>query len=179
MRRYPEGRNSVKSSKVPGGLGLAKTLRLSEKAGAMNMKAELSRVHWGQVMLTGLLVAIQVYILTTVVVWLLFAFHVLGQPNQSLPVIQVADWSLYLLVAIPLTVRGGLRVAHKLEREPPLHSSASLHGLLVGLVAALILVGPYFLGGLHLAMFVVLGTFVLTVAAGWLGGVWGSRGRER
>jgi hypothetical protein len=52
-----------------------------------------------------------------------------------------------------------------------------VHGLLMGLVVALI----FFLLslGFRTPALVVLGTFVLTVAAGWLGGVLGSRGRAK
>jgi len=92
----------------------------------------------------------------------------------------VTSWSTSIL-AILLTAGGAIWVAHKVENGAP------LHGLLVGLVAALMLLitNPnltnFFQGGyrgrLDLLL-VALGTFVLTVAAGWLGGILGSRGRE-
>lgn len=129
------------------------------------MKAQFSHVHWGLVVLTGVLVAILVAILSTVL-FLLF-IHVWSHLDQGHFAIQVFSWSSSIL-AILLTVYGAVRVARKVE------SGAPLQGFLVGLVAALILIllGPGFGARLDLATLV---PFVLTVAAGWLGGVLGSR----
>ena len=144
------------------------------------MKAQFSHVHWGRVLLTGVLVAILVVILNTVLLWL--ASNVWGPPSLAHPIAyQVASWSTSIL-AILLTVGGGGWVARRVERAAP------LHGFLVGLVAALILF-PFspaltnFLGGAYRGrldmLAVALGTFFLMVAAGWLGGVLGNRGRAK
>ncbi|GAC1351012.1 MAG: hypothetical protein NVSMB27_39050 [Ktedonobacteraceae bacterium] len=143
------------------------------------MKAHFSHVHWGRVLLTGLLIVILVVILNTVL--LLLASYLLGPPSQTEIILQVTSWSTSI-VAILLTLGGAVWVGRKVEREAP------LHGLLVGLVAALILFifnppltnflqGTY-RGRLDLLM-EALGTFFLMIAAGWLGGVLGSRGREK
>jgi hypothetical protein len=149
------------------------------------MKAELSHVHWGRVFLTSVLVVILVLILDTVLFWL--ASHIWGSPSQTemiyrpSTVYQVTNWSTSIL-AILLTGGGAVWVARKVEREAP------LHGLLAGLVAALILfvispdVTNFFQGAYRgqLDLLVrALGTFFLMVAAGWLGGVLGSRRREK
>ncbi len=144
------------------------------------MKVHFSHVHWGRVLLTGVLVAILVVILSGGLV--LLAIHVWGPPDQAHQIAYlVASWSTSIL-AILLTVGGGVWVARKVEREAP------LHGFLVGLVAALILflfspAFPNFLQGAYRGrldlLVVALGTFFLMVAAGWLGGVLGSRGREK
>jgi hypothetical protein len=144
------------------------------------MKAELSRVHWGRILLTSILVVILVIILNTVL--LLLATQVWGPPSQAHQIAYlVASWSTFVLQLV-LTVLGAVWVARKEE------SGAPLHGFLVGLVVALILFifnpaltnflqGAY-RGRLDLLV-VVLGTFFLTVAAGWFGGVLGRRGREK
>ena len=139
------------------------------------MKAHFSHVHWGRILLTGVLIVILVVILNTVL--FVLANNLWGSPSQSEIVFQVHYWSTSIL-AILLTVSGAIWVARTVEREAP------LHGLLVGLVAALVLfigspaiTGAY-RGRLDLLM-VALGTFFLMVAAGWLGGVLGSRGRKK
>jgi len=135
----------------------------------MIMKAYFSHVHWGRVLLTGILVAILVGILGTVLY--LLVIHIWSKPDQAQIAYQVAIWSTSIL-AILFTVGGAVWVARKVA------SGAPLHGFLVGLVAALILIllGPGFGARLDLATLV---PFVLTVAAGWLGGVLGNRGREK
>jgi putative membrane protein (TIGR04086 family) len=139
------------------------------------MKAHFSHVHWGRILLTGMLIVILVVILNTVL--FVLVSNVWGSPSRSESVFQVNYWSTALL-AILLTVGGAIWVARKVDREAP------LHGLLVGLVAALVLfigspaiTGAY-RGRLDLLM-VALFTFFLMVAAGWLGGVLGSRGRKK
>jgi len=132
------------------------------------MKAQLSQVHWGRVLLTGVLVVILVVILNTVL--RVLATHVWGQPDQAQIAIQVSSWSTYILLLL-LTGSGAVWVAGKVEREAP------LHGLFVGLVVGLIL---FLLSrGFGSPVLVALVTFVLNAAAGLLGGVLGSRGRER
>ena len=132
------------------------------------MKAQLSQVHWGRVLLTGVLVVILVVILNTVL--LVLATHVWSQPDQAQIAIQVSSWSTYILLLL-LTGSGAVWVAVKVEREAP------LHGLLVGLVVGLIL---FLLSrGFGSPVLLALVTLVLNAAAGLLGGVLGSRGRER
>jgi hypothetical protein len=145
------------------------------QTGTVIMKAHLSHVHWGRILLTGVLIVILVVILNTVL--FVLASNVWGPPSQNEIVFQVNYWSTSLL-AILLTVGGAIWVARTVESEAP------LHGLLVGLVAALVLfigsptiTGAY-RGRLDLLM-AALGTFFLMVAAGWLGGVLGSRGRKK
>ncbi len=142
------------------------------------MKAHLSHIHWGWVLLTSVLIIILVLILNTVL--LLLASNIWGPPSLAHQIAyQVASWSTSIL-AILLTAGGGVWVARKVDREAP------LHGFLVGLVAALVLFyfSPAFTnfiggrGGLDMLV-VALGTFFLMIAAGWLGGVLGSRGREK
>jgi FtsH-binding integral membrane protein len=102
------------------------------------------------------------------------------RPRHSIAYL-VASWSTFVLQLV-LTAGGAFWVARKVERGVP------LHGFLVGLVVALILFifnpaltnflqGAY-RGRLDLLV-VALGTFFLTVAAGWLGGVLGRRWREK
>jgi len=132
------------------------------------MKALFSEVHWGRVLLTGILLVILDVILNTVL--LLLATHIWSQPDQAQIAIQVSSWSSYILVIL-LTVGGAAWVARKVEREAP------LHGLLVGLVVALILL--ILSVGFGSPLLMALLTFDLNLAAGWLGGVLGSRGRKK
>ncbi len=94
------------------------------------MKALFSYVNWGRVLLTGVLVVILVVILNTVL--LLLTTRVWGQPDQAQLTIQISSWITYILLLL-LTFGGAVWVARKVEREAP------LHGLLLGLVVALIL----------------------------------------
>ena len=130
------------------------------------MKAELSRVHWGRILRASVLIVILVLIFNTVLVWP--SSLIWHQSDQRQLVYQVASWSTNI-VALLLTVGGALWVARKAERAAP------LHGFLVGLVAALILLP---LGKTTIDL-VALVIFVLMIAAGWLGGVLGSRGWEK
>jgi putative membrane protein (TIGR04086 family) len=111
-----------------------------------------------------------IFILNLVLSLLLLAFLNWGHvdPHNAIHVFPL----ITIVLAILLTVYCALRVARKVE------SAAPLHGFLVGLVAALILflIGLAFTGGLDL---VTLVTYVLMVAAGWLGGVLGSRRPEQ
>jgi len=132
------------------------------------MKALFSDVHWGRVLLTGVLLVILDVILNTVL--LLLATHIWSQSDQAQIAIQVSSWSSYILVIL-LTVGGAVWVARKVEREAP------LHGLLVGLVVALILL--ILSVGFGSSLLMALLTFDLNLAAGWLGGVLGSRGRKK
>ena len=130
------------------------------------MKAQFSQMHWGRVLLTSVLVVLLVVILNTVL--FVLATHVWSQPDQAQLAIQVSSWSTYLLLLL-LTCGGAVWVARTVERE------ALLHGLLMGLVVGLTLC---FLSlGFGSPVLMALVTFVLIMAAGFLGGILGSRGR--
>jgi putative membrane protein (TIGR04086 family) len=130
------------------------------------MNVKLSHLHWGRAFLTGLLVAILVIIFSAVLNWV--AVHIWTQPNQQLVLEQVLSWST-LVLQLLLTVGGGLWLARNVEREAP------LHGLLMGLFTVLIFL-PFSLSSKDAALVVPISS-VLTIAAGWLGGVLGSRER--
>ena len=141
------------------------------------MKAHFAHVHWGRVLLTDVLVIILVVILNTVLPVIGYVWHTTDRQLFY----QVVTWSTSLL-AILVTGGAAVWVARKVERAAP------LHGFLLGLVAALILLffspdvtnffqGAY-RGKLDLLVRALL-TFFLLVAAGWLGGILGSRWREK
>ena len=141
------------------------------------MKAQLSQVHWGRVLLTDVLIVILVVILNTVLPVIGYVWHT----TDRLLFYQVVTWSTSLL-AILVTGGAAVWMARKVEREAP------LHGFLLGLVAALILsfFSPdvtNFLQGAYRGKLDLLGrallTFSLLVAAGSLGGVLGSPRREK
>jgi putative membrane protein (TIGR04086 family) len=132
------------------------------------MKALFSDVHWRRVLLTGVLVVILDIILNTVL--LLLATRIWNQPDQAQTAIQVSSWSTYILVIL-LTVGGAVWVARRVEKDAP------LHGFLVGLVVALILL--ILSVGFGSPLLMALLTFDLNLVAGWLGGVLGSRGRKK
>ena len=132
------------------------------------MKAQLLHLQWGRAFLTAVLVLILVIIFSAVLDW--GAVHVWTQPDQQLMLEQFLVWSTFALQLL-LTVVCGLWLAGNVKREPP------LHGLLMGLFTALIFLT--FSISFQVAALVVLIIFVLTVAAGWLGGVLGSRGRRK
>ncbi len=130
------------------------------------MKAQFTLIHWGRVLLTGVLVVILVVILNTVL--LVLASHVWSQPDQAQLALQVSAWSTYILLLL-LTFGGAVWVARTVEREP------LLHGLLVGLVVGLVLcILSLGFGSPVLRSLLIL---VLNMAVGYLGGVLGSRGR--
>jgi hypothetical protein len=130
------------------------------------LKVQLSHPHWGRIFLTGLLVVILVIIINTVLIPL--AFLIWPQSYLQLNVVRFVSWSTFVLQFL-LTVGGGVWIAHKVERDVP------LQGLLMGLVIALIFL-PFSFSSVLPALYVPL-SFILTVVAGWLGGVLGSRGR--
>ena len=130
------------------------------------MKAQFSQMHWGRVLLTGVLVVILVVILNTVL--LVLATHVLSQPDQAQIAIQVSSWSTYILLLL-LTFGGAVWVARTVEIEPLLHGV--LIGLFVGVVICILSMG------FGSPVLMALVTLVLNIAAGCLGGFLGSRGR--
>src|SRR5260370_5979625 len=142
--------------------------RMTTRMLVSKIRPQCTRVHWGRILLTSILVVILVIILNTVLS--LLASQVWGPPSQAHQIAYlVASWSTFVLQLV-LTVGCAVLAARKVE------SGAPLHGLLVGLVVALIFF-PLSLGFRNPAL-VMLVSFVLTVAAGWLGGVLGSRGRR-
>jgi hypothetical protein len=130
------------------------------------MKAQFSQMHWGRVLLISVLVIMLVIILNTVS--LALASHVWSQPNQAQIAIQVSAWSTYILLLL-LTFGGAVWVARTVEREP------LLNGLLLGVVVGLILC--ILSMGFGSPVLRALVTLVLNMAAGYLGGFVGSRGR--
>lgn len=132
------------------------------------MTVLLSRVRWGRVLLAGVAthVASVVVAVLLVVVYTFLAVGPQGEPSTGLidPLAsQVATWPLPIL-----TFLAAAWAARRAE-EPP---TAALHGLLVGLLVALIFAvlyfGPFSAGGLAL--------FALTLAAGFVGGLVGRPG---
>ena len=130
------------------------------------MKAQFSQLHWGRVLLTGVLVVMLVVILNTVL--LVLATHVWCQPDQAQIAIQVSSWSTYILLLL-LTFGGAVWVARTVEREPLLN--ALLMGVVVGLILCLLSLG------FGSSVLWALLTLVLNMAAGFLGGLLGSRRR--
>ena len=130
------------------------------------MKVQFSQMHWGRVLLTGVLVVILVVILNTVL--LMLATHVLSQPDQAQIAIQVSAWSTYILLLL-LTFGGALWVARTVEIEP------LLHGVLIGLFVGVVICFLSMSFGSPVLMALV--TLVLIMAAGCIGGLFGSIGR--
>jgi putative membrane protein (TIGR04086 family) len=132
------------------------------------MKAQFSQMHWGRVLLTGILVVLLVVIINTVLFML--ASHVWSQPDQAQIAIQVSSWSTYILLLL-LTFGGAVWVARTVKREP------FLNGLLMGLVVGLILC--ILSMGFGSPILMALLTLVLNMAAGFLGGIVGSRSQRQ
>jgi putative membrane protein (TIGR04086 family) len=130
------------------------------------MKVQLSQVHWGRVASAVILTVFLTLTLNFIVD--LLAFQIWSRPDQEQIVRQVLFWNPTIL-PILLTFAAALWVVHKIERKP------RLHGLLVGLIVALILF--FFSSGFQGEfVLVTLITLLLTIAVGWLGGVLGSGG---
>jgi len=132
------------------------------------MKAQLSQMHWGRVLLTSVLVIILVIILNTVLSVL--STHIWSQPDQAQIAIQVSSWSTYILLLL-LTFGGAVWIAYTVEREPLLNSL--LMGSVVGLILCLLSMG------FGSPVLMALMTFVLNMAAGFIGGILGTRLRQK
>ena len=130
------------------------------------MKALFSQVHWSRILLIGVLIVILVVILNTVL--LVLASHIWSQPDQAQIAISVPAWSTYILLLL-LTFGGAIWIARTVEREP------LLHGFFVGLVVGVILCILSLGFGSPILRSLI--TLVLNMAAGYLGGFLGSRGR--
>jgi putative membrane protein (TIGR04086 family) len=130
------------------------------------MKVQLSQVHWGRVAAAVILTVFLSLTLNLIVD--LLVFQIWSRPSQEQIVRQVLFWNPTIL-PILLTFAAALWVVRKIERKP------RLHGLLVGLIVAVILF--FFSSGFQGEfVLVTLMTLLLTIAAGWLGGVLGSWG---
>lgn len=132
------------------------------------MKAQFSQMHWGRVLLTGVLVVCLVVILNTVLFSL--AAHVWSQPDQAQIAISVSSWSTYILLLLS-TFGGAIWVARTVETEP------LLNGLLMGVIVGLIICILSLAFGSPILRSLL--TLVLNMAAGYLGGFLGSRGRSQ
>jgi putative membrane protein (TIGR04086 family) len=130
------------------------------------MKAAFSQMHWSRVLLAGLLIVMLIVILN--VVLFVLASHIWSQPGQAQLAISVPAWSIYILLLL-LTFGGAIWVARTEEREP------LLHGVLVGLVVGIIICLLSLAFGSPVLRSLL--TLVLNMAAGYLGGFFGSRGR--
>ena len=131
----------------------------------MNLKIQFSQMHWGRVLLIGVLVVILVIILNLVLPVL--ANHVWSQSDQAQIAVQVSAWSTYILLFL-LTFGGAVWVARTVEIEPFLHGV--LVGLFVGVVICILTMG------FGSPVLMALVTLVLIMAAGCIGGLVGNRG---
>ena len=132
------------------------------------MKAQLSQVQWGRVLLASILVVILTVFLNYVV--FLFVLLIWGSTKQIIPAFFMNGALSSSILIILLTFAFALWVARSVEREP------QLHGLLVGLVATLFLflITSGFRGEFVLVAVI---TTILTIEAGWIAGFLVSRRR--
>jgi hypothetical protein len=130
------------------------------------MKNQLMNVQWGRVLLVSVLVVILTIFLNYVL--FLFVFLIWGQIKQRTPVIFLNGATSSSLLVILLTFVAALLVAHTVERE------RQLHGLLIGLITAILLflITSGYRGEF---VFVAVLTTLLTIEAGWFGGFLASR----
>jgi putative membrane protein (TIGR04086 family) len=135
----------------------------------VRIKTQLSQVHWDLVFKTAVVIYIVTLILGLSLSVLLLKLMNGGPPNSQ-PAAQAAFLVTALLVIV-VTGHGALWVARRVER------AALLHGFLVGLVVALLsfVLDLIFSRQANLSGGIL---YLLMVAAGFLGGVLGSRGRE-
>ncbi|HXX79176.1 MAG TPA: hypothetical protein VEI53_11820 [Ktedonobacteraceae bacterium] len=130
------------------------------------MKAQFSQMYWRRVLLIGVLIVTLVFVLN--IVLLVLTNHIWSQPDQVQTAIQVSSWSTYILLLL-LTFGSALWVARTVEKEPFLNGV--LLGTVVGVLICILSLG---FGSPLLRSLVAL---VLNMAAGYLGGFLGSRGR--
>ena len=134
------------------------------------MRARLSQVHWGLVLKTAVLLYILIFILGLGLSLLMLALYNWGHVDSPIA-FQAYVWISALLVLVMIGY-GTSRVARKIK------SAAPLHGLLIGLVLALISLLLDLIFRSEINMLGLL-QYVLMVAAGWVGGVLGSRNRAQ
>jgi hypothetical protein len=129
----------------------------------------MDAMKWGRIVLVGIAVPAAALLLITLVVTgyaFKLAFEARGAPDQ-IRIRQFAEylgrsyWSvLVILATVPATRWAARRIP----------ASRALHGALIGVVVA----GVGFLRGFTISLRTIV-EFVLTVAAGWLGGVLAAR----
>ena len=138
-------------------------------------KSQILHVRWGRVLLTGLVVYVLSYftvILIITVYAFILAFQVRGAPDQvriEQFADQVSTWGGPVLVLL-LTLGAAIWVSRKVA------VATSLHGLLVGLMVAIIGVILSLIFGWAMDLLDLM-WFFLTMTVGWFGGVLGGRGR--
>jgi putative membrane protein (TIGR04086 family) len=137
----------------------------------MNMRARLAQVRWALILKTSVLVYLVTLVLGLAVSFPLLAVLDRGRLDSS-RAFQISLLITAFLVIV-VTGYGALWVARSVER------AALLHGFLVGLVVALLscVLDLLFHRAIELTGLIL---YVLMLAAGILGGVWGSAlGRRR
>ena len=132
------------------------------------MKAQFTKVQWGRVVLASIVVVILTIFLNYVL--FLFVLLIWGQAKQVIPAFFMNGVVTSSILIILLTFASALWVTRTVAREP------RLHGFLIGLIVAFLLF-LITLGFRGEFVFVAVITIILTIEAGWLGGVLGSRGR--
>ena len=133
------------------------------------MKVRRSRVHWALVVKTAVVVYIMTFILGIAVSFPLLAFLNWIHPDSQTALLASSLISAFVVFVV--TGYGAWWVAHRVE------SAAVVHGLLVGLLVALLslVLDVFFIRAMKL---VGLGLYALMVAASLLGGVVARRRRE-
>jgi putative membrane protein (TIGR04086 family) len=131
----------------------------------MNMRARLAQVRWALILTTSALVY-----LVTLILGLAVSSPLLGVLDSGRLDSSRASQVSFLITAFlvfVVTGYGALWIARRVER------AALLHGFLVGLVVALLsfLLDLLFRRAIELTGLIL---YVLMIAAGVLGGVWGS-----
>jgi putative membrane protein (TIGR04086 family) len=128
----------------------------------VNLKARLSRLHWGLVVKAAVVIYIATFILGLAVSFPLLAFLNWARLDSQSAALASSLISAFFVFVV--TGYGALWVARRVERE------ALLHGFLIGLVVALIslVLDVLFIRAVELVGLVL---YVLMVAAGLLGGV--------
>jgi putative membrane protein (TIGR04086 family) len=131
----------------------------------VNMKAQLSQVHWGLVLITSVVLYVLTFILGIGLSLLLQVFLNGGHPDQRTSQVFTVINALLVMV---VTGFGAWWAARKGGR------AATLHGILVGMAVALLslLLDLAFSGAIHS---VGLTLYVLTIVAGSLGGLLAGR----
>jgi putative membrane protein (TIGR04086 family) len=126
-------------------------------------------IRWGRALLVGVLAPILSFALVTLIVTVYatyLAFQARGQPDTTSInqfAAQVAPWATPALTAL-LTLLGALWVG----RAVP--SRAQLHGILIGVIAALVSLLFSLIGARGLPVSTLIACVVIVVA-GWVGGL--------
>jgi putative membrane protein (TIGR04086 family) len=166
MSRWPNAKRTFASAEER-----LHELRIAARKQVMNMRARLAQVRWALILTTSVLVYLVTLVLGLAVSFPLLAVFGGGRLDSS-RAFQVS-FLMTALLLIAVTAYGALWVARRVERAP------LLHGVLVGLVVALL---SFLLDLLFRPVLEPTGLilYALMIAAGALGGVWGSAlGRRR